>query len=386
MLANDQAIDNILAELLRALDDEVFGARTALKLPEDAMAERSAGDISLQVNTLSGEQHLVNCCGNAKLLDLKRLLEKKVGVRARSQKLTVDAEILNDLAHARLSELGLKDGACLTLVAFDFCSVCQEACRCLSCHGEGRFKQGCATCKKVRPDCLQCKGPCQCPSCHGGRSHCRTCGFYYPCWGGDAYVLLEGGSKKKVRECSEGDKVRTLLGFREITKIWSSDPQFPDLNKEVGCVSGIWITAKHPIMSEGFWANPCDLVATAPWRKRRHVMPDMFSFELQGHDDTIVLWAGGDNLPVISCTLGKYLGEKFMCEVWTRRSSRCQGSCAQCDAVFIPGISFDRKMESSLRGKVFPLFPQVEWDTSKKSEFELAADLLQDAEFVASLQ
>ncbi len=40
-------------------------------------------------------------------------------------------------------------------------------------------------------------------------------------------------------------------------------------------------------------------------------MPDMFTFELEGHDDTIVLWGGVGHEPLVSCTLGKDLGRSF---------------------------------------------------------------------------
>merc|ERR1711971_585189 len=98
----------------------------------------------------------------------------------------------------------------------------------------------------------------------------------------------------------------------------------------------------------------------------------MFSFELEGHDDTIVIWGGGRNPPRVSCTLGKDLGEGFPTDVWTRRSTRCKGACAQCDAVFMPGIRFDGAMKATLRHQTFSKFPQVEWEETKLSEFELA--------------
>jgi len=36
----------------------------------------------------------------------------------------------------------------------------------------------------------------------------------------------------------------------------------------------------------------------------------MLTFELEGHDDTILLW-GDSKLPLVSCTLGNYLGPHF---------------------------------------------------------------------------
>lgn len=183
------------------------------------------------------------------------------------------------------------------------------------------------------------------------------------------------GSSKKVRDCRVGDTVRTLLGHRRIVQIWASDPAKPELNKEVCCVSGVWVTARHPVISDGRWVNPGELAAAAPWWKRRHVMPDMFTFELEGHDDTLVLSGGKGHPLLVSCTLGKDLGQGFARDIWTRRSTRCSGACAQCDAVFIPGVRFDGGMDPSLRSETFPAFPQVEWDKTESSEFELAAGL-----------
>merc|ERR1712023_462878 len=135
---------------------------------------------------------------------------------------------------------------------------------------------------------------------------------------------------------------------------------------------------RHPVIAGNRWANPEDLAPTAPWRKRRHVMPDMFTFELEGHDDTIVLWGGEGHGLLVSCTLGKDLGLGFLRDVWTRRSTRCPGPCAQCDAVYLPGAHFDADMDPALRHHTFDTFPQVEWESAAMSEFELAARLASD--------
>lgn len=139
---------------------------------------------------------------------------------------------------------------------------------------------------------------------------------------------------------------------------------------------GVWITARHPVISDGRWVNPCELAATAPWWKRRHVMPDMFTFELEGHDDTIILSGGEGDPLLVSCTLGKDLGDGHPRDVWTRRSTRCSAACIQCDAVVIPGMRFDHGMDPSLRSATFPAFPQVEWETAEASEFALERELV----------
>lgn len=236
----------------------------------------------------------------------------------------------------------------------------------------------CSSCGKLRPDCDRCRGPCKCSRCHGGRGHCEQCGRYHPCWGGDGLVFRMDGATTKVRDCCVGDEVRTLRGYRRIVRIWHNDPERPDLNKEVCCLSGVWITAKHPVICTDRWVNPCDIIPTAPWRKRQHVMSDMFTFELEGHDDTMVLWGGPGHEPLVTCTLGKHLGPCFGQDVWTRRSTSCAGHCAQCSAVHVPGIRFDADMDPAMRERTFPEFPQVEWCGTAASEFDLAAQLIKE--------
>merc|ERR1712070_749492 len=200
-----------------------------------------------------------------------------------------------------------------------------------------------------------------------------VCGKRDPCWGGDTIVLQPNGCHKKIRDCKVGDVVCTLRGSKRIARIWTrklgnhKSPETSDT--EVCCVSGIWITSHHPIISDGKWVYPADNHASAPWCERQHVVPDMYNFELEGHDDTILLW-GGHGL-VVSCTIGKYLGKRFGNGICTRRSTRCLHDCAQCDAVYIEGLRHNN-IPSDLRWSRFPDFPQVEW-TGGVSEFELAA-------------
>jgi len=150
------------------------------------------------------------------------------------------------------------------------------------------------------------------------------------------------------------------------------------LDNEVCCVRGVWITDKHPVVDGERWVSPCELAPTAPWHKRQHVMPDMFTFELEGHDDTIILWGGAGHAPLVSCTLSKDLGPGFERDVWTRLSTRCPHQCVQCDVVFVPGIRFDADMDPVLRPQTFSVFPQVEWECAAQSEFQLASQLITD--------
>lgn len=219
-----------------------------------------------------------------------------------------------------------------------------------------------------------CNGPCKCTECHGSLRHlrhsfCPVCGQRDPCWGGDTLVLQPGGAAKKVRDCHVGDEVCTLHGNRRISRIWGRDPKKrTETDTEVCCIDGVWITSHHPVISGDEWVFPADLKPTAPWHKRRHIVPDMYNFELEGHDDTILLW-GGSGL-VVSCTIGKYLGTRFGNNICTRRSTRCSHACTQCDAVFVEGMRFD-EIPPNLRWASFPDFPQVVWG-SGPSEFELA--------------
>lgn len=204
---------------------------------------------------------------------------------------------------------------------------------------------------------------------------CKVCGKRDPCWGGDTLVLQPGGGFKKIRDCIVGDEVSTLRGSKRISRIWGRKDkhQMDDtVDTEVCCIDGVWITSHHPIISDGKWVFPADLVASAPWHKRKHIVPDLFNFELEGHDDTILLWAG-ERL-VVSCTIGKYLGEQFGRGICTRRSTRCQHSCAQCDAVFVDGLQFNN-LSSEMRWARFPQFPEVEWDDGI-SEFQLATEVI----------
>lgn len=205
---------------------------------------------------------------------------------------------------------------------------------------------------------------------------CKTCGRRGACWGGDAMVLQPQGATKKVRDCRVGDEVCTLQGSKRIARIWKLDTKIVN-DVEVCCIDGVWITSHHPIISGSQWVYPVDLEPSAPWCERQHLMPDMYNFELEGHEDTLLLWGGGGL--VISCTIGKYMGPRFGFGICTRRSTRCAHACEQCDAVHMDGLRFDA-LPAELRWKKFPPFPQVEWRLEEGAEFQLAAHA--DAQFV----
>lgn len=222
----------------------------------------------------------------------------------------------------------------------------------------------------------QQSNPAKCTGCGGNPppyGDCPKCGARGICWGGGTYVFLLGGGVKQVRDCRAGDEVLTLMGPRRISRVWDSVSR-QTADTEVCFIDGIWITSHHPVVSHGEWVFPADLVASHLWRDMRHSVPDLFNFELEGHCDTIILWSGGQDPVVVSCTIGKYLGVRFGCTYATRRSTRCLEACAQCDEVYVEGLDFGR-IPSSLRWKTFPLFPQVEWDASLQTDVELAEHL-----------
>jgi len=335
--------------------------------------------LTINVQTMGGNSLFISCAPSQTLADLKLQLFKCGGPKPRDQKVVMGTSSEGS-EHDSLAALGLKSGDDIMLLCTPYCECCLGACKCIDCHGEGRYGDGCATCGYVRPPCQACKGECKCPDCHGknARRGCPTCGIRPPCWGGDTFVFQPDGCTKKIRDCQVGDMVRTLRGSKRIARIWGRDPSLPqNVDTEVVCLDGVWITSHHPVIDGDRWRFPTEIKASAPWIKRQHIVPDMFNFELEGHDDTILLWGGGGL--VVSCTIGKYLGPRFGNGICTRRSTRCQHSCAQCDAVYMEGLAHNN-IDSELRWARFPDFPQVEWSDGI-SEFELAATASQN--FVA---
>mmetsp|Transcript_6310 Transcript_6310/g.9917 ORF Transcript_6310/g.9917 Transcript_6310/m.9917 type:complete len:508 (+) Transcript_6310:77-1600(+) len=348
---------------------------------EDSLRINLGSDIPLTINLGFGGKALdLVVSSNDCLRDLKCKIRSLGGPKPSDQKITLDGTTVEDMPDAKLAELGFQKDSNVILICTPICPVCQETCKCPECHSEGRFNGGCTTCGKKRPDCRRCNGPCKCPECHGYAPGytCSVCGNRdaRPCWGGDTKVLQPNGRLKNVRDCRVGDEVCTLRGSRRIARIWTHDPerarkagiQSDGSGVEVCNIDGIWITSHHPIINQGEWVYPNDLQASAPWQKRQHVVPDLFNFELEGHDDTILLWGGGNLM--ISCTIGKYMGPRFGYGVFTRRTTRCKHDCAQCDAVFDPDIDF-ANLPLGARWLRYPEFPQVDWDDGV-SDFELA--------------
>jgi hypothetical protein len=379
-------VDEILGKLmsdtqvvktkLKSIDPTAWSTNFA---PEEEEALTAAdGEIVLEVRTLGGAGRNVLCSKNQTVHDLKCQLHKFGGPKPPDQKLIYESADDDYDDTTTLQEAQLDNGSMITLVCTPHCPICEGHCKCADCHGEGRYFDGCPECGVVRPSCEKCRpvGPCKCAHCHGGQHYggCHICGIRPPCWGGDTLVLLAKGGVKKVRDCQVGDEVRTLRGSKRIARIWGRNPNLPqNVDTEVCEIDGVWITSHHPVISGDKWVFPADIKATALWSKRRHVVPDLYNFELEGHDDTVLLWGGfaGKSL-VVSCTIGKYMGPRFGRGICTRRTTRCLHDCAQCDAVYMPDLQHNH-ISPALRWARFPEYPEVEWGDGV-SEFELAAE------------
>lgn len=191
---------------------------------------------------------------------------------------------------------------------------------------------------------------------------------YVPCWGAKTWCFLPGGRRRQVQHISVGDEVLTAQGtFRAVSRIWATDLRShrpapgEQTNKWVVNFRGMWITSHHPVLVGNDWVNPADLSQCFPAWELADEIGAMYNFELEGHNDTIALCGeDGRDRPIISCTLGKYLGPRFGYTVYTRRSTRCAKDCSQCDVVYTPGIDFGR-MPGDIRWRHFPEFTSLEW-------------------------
>eukprot|EP00747_Dinoflagellata_sp_TGD_P004226 gnl/TRDRNA2_/TRDRNA2_110909_c0_seq1.p1 gnl/TRDRNA2_/TRDRNA2_110909_c0~~gnl/TRDRNA2_/TRDRNA2_110909_c0_seq1.p1 ORF type:complete len:336 (-),score=26.55 gnl/TRDRNA2_/TRDRNA2_110909_c0_seq1:175-1149(-) len=277
------------------------------------------------------------------ILQLKERLQSESAwaPELREQKLVWQEKVLSDGTQT-ISKLGIPTGTTISVVRIPFCPTCRGPCRCPTCHGNAMLVAG----------------------------FCPTCDQRGICWGGDTYVLLPCGAAQKIRDCNVNDEVLTLKGSRRIARIWDSISR-KCADTEVCCIDGVWLTSHHPIISGSRWVFPVDLGPSLLWRNALELVPDLYNFELEGHDDTILLWGGNGWPLVVSCTIGKYLGPSYGCTYATRRSTRCRSPCAQCNAVYMEGLDFGR-IPSNLRWAKFPAFPQVDWDCATESEFDLA--------------
>lgn len=132
------------------------------------------------------------------------------------------------------------------------------------------------------------------------------------------------------------------------------------------------MTSHHPLLLGADWRYPADLAQSLPVAKIAPLIGGtMFNLEISGHADTVVLAGGADAPcwpPLVSCTLGKYLGKDFGCGTWTRRSTRCARPCVQCSAVFSP--RFDPTViQPEERWALYPRFDEVEYSNGRCATF-----------------
>ena len=193
------------------------------------------------------------------------------------------------------------------------------------------------------------------------------------CWGGATWIFVADGRRYvRVRDIVEGDEVRTATGqYRRVTRIWETDYSDPKRNTEVVFLRGVWMTSHHPVLVGSCWRYPTDLAASFPSPGIAAGIGNMLNFELEGHLDTLLI-CGGENAPIwppiVSCTLGKYLGKSFGYGMWTRRSTRCARPCAQCDCVYMP--LFDpTSVPTTMRWATFPAFEEVEYLNGHQPSF-----------------
>lgn len=261
-----------------------------------------------------------------------------------------------------------------------------KAATCFKCKRKGHHVG--MTCTQMQQNELKCEVQ-YCPTCNiatikteGCNSIICVCGSYWewdpkkgsaseqprtedydPCWGGRTWCFLEGGRRKQVQYISVGEKVLTAQGtFRAVSRIWYQDLK-SRFSRDVEVVNfrGMWITSHHPVLVGNDWRFPAELSASYPAWRMADAIGAMYNFELEGHNDTIALCGeDGRDRPIISCTIGKFLGDRFGYTVFTRRSTRCPEECDQCDAVHFPGIDFGR-LSHAVRWRQYDPFVNREW-------------------------
>jgi hypothetical protein len=191
---------------------------------------------------------------------------------------------------------------------------------------------------------------------------------YRPCWGGETVVYTPDG-EKRVKHVEVGDEVMTAKGtYRAVAKKWGSrivdSPGYRSGRVEVARIRGFWITSHHPVLQGNEWMFPAEMGTTTSAMElyQKGVLDSLYNLELEGHNDTIILGSdSGIRENTISCTIGKYLGSRFGYSVFTRRTTRCDHPCAQCEVVYEPTVNFSA-IPNHLRWKIWEGYEQVEWN------------------------
>eukprot|EP00928_Gymnodinium_smaydae_P041320 TRINITY_DN27983_c0_g1_i1.p1 TRINITY_DN27983_c0_g1~~TRINITY_DN27983_c0_g1_i1.p1 ORF type:complete len:506 (-),score=53.38 TRINITY_DN27983_c0_g1_i1:87-1388(-) len=172
-----------------------------------------------------------------------------------------------------------------------------------------------------------------------GNTHCIAGRCFSP----DSVVrVLEGG--KEVKRCfmhvKVGDMVRTGHGqgpdtFRRVQHVWRHPPlpseePLPAFELAEGCR----ITIGHPAMIDGVWRKPESVC-----RDAASFETVVYQLEIEGHVDTVLV---GSGTGVVCALLGRYCGEDFGWNIFTRKTVRCDKQpCRKCAKACLPGLTFD---------------------------------------------
>ena len=187
------------------------------------------------------------------------------------------------------------------------------------------------------------------------QQHC-CCQQTTSCFGEDTLVVLaDGVSTARLKDLRIGDYLMTHTGTpAAVARIYSYSGRREDCVRLFG---RFWITSAHPVFVGGAWLRPHELGEVAQFAGT------VYNLELHGHADTCLCLpdgAGGPTAPgtgpVVACTLGKYCGGDY--NIFTRKTVRCGGTCAQCDAVYMPEAPYKAGFTESDLALVFPPFPE----------------------------
>merc|ERR1712187_325766 len=90
----------------------------------------------------------------------------------------------------------------------------------------------------------------------------------------------------------------------------------------------------HPVLVNQNWCRPEDLLPGVVSSE-----PAVYQLEIEGHLDTALVGSGGG---FVCALLGRYCGEDFGWNIFTRKTVRCDcRPCAKCAAAYVPGLTFE---------------------------------------------
>ena len=102
------------------------------------------------------------------------------------------------------------------------------------------------------------------------------------------------------------------------------------------------------------------------WEIVLHAPRWLYSLELEGHEDVVL--TGRDRVAVAA--LGLYCGPRFGWNLYTRKTTRCQGACAICDVQCVPWIDFGARIKNTSDAAYAVQWPAFEM-ASAEQEMEL---------------